>query len=148
MAKQINEKSEYNHSPKEKSTLFNDAENKIELHEEKENEFIDEPKRFTAYACFDMFFAVPLRAHFVINQDLVFPTFRAAADTIKSLHRACSSAAKGARECGIIMGVSFVISVVWGALAHFITSLLGDLHILYYMDKAAANTAFMDADEK
>lgn len=98
-------------------------------------------------AFFGMFFAVPLRTHFVINQDLVFPTPRAAAETIKSLHRAGSSAAKDAKESGLVMGASFVISLVWGTLAHFIPGLLGDLHILYYMGKAAANTALMNADE-
>ncbi|KAG0075684.1 hypothetical protein BGZ93_001113 [Podila epicladia] len=98
-------------------------------------------------AFFGMFFAVPLRTHFVINQDLVFPTPRAAAETIKSLHRAGSSAAKDARESGIVMGASFVISMVWGTLAHFVPGLLGDLHILYYMGKAAANEALMNADE-
>ncbi|KAH7049632.1 OPT oligopeptide transporter protein-domain-containing protein [Linnemannia elongata] len=97
-------------------------------------------------AFFGMFFAVPLRTHFVINQDLVFPTPRAAAETIKSLHRAGSNAAKDARESGIVMGASFVISMVWGTLAHFVPGLLGDLHILYYMGKSAANTALMNAD--
>ncbi|KAG0030735.1 hypothetical protein BGZ82_007304 [Podila clonocystis] len=98
-------------------------------------------------AFFGMFFAVPLRTHFVVNQDLVFPTPRAAAETIKSLHRAGSSAAKDAKESGIVMGASFVISMVWGTLSHFIPGLLGDLHILYYMGKSAANVALMNADE-
>ncbi|KAG0303884.1 hypothetical protein BGZ97_001702 [Linnemannia gamsii] len=97
-------------------------------------------------AFFGMFFAVPLRTHFVINQDLVFPTPRAAAETIKSLHRAGSSAAKDAKESGIVMGASFVISMVWGTLAHFIPGLMGDVHILWYMGKAAANEALMKAD--
>ncbi|KAG0092055.1 hypothetical protein BGZ93_005714 [Podila epicladia] len=98
-------------------------------------------------AFFGMFFAVPLRTHFVVNQDLVFPTPRAAAETIKSLHRAGASAAKDAKESGIVMGASFIISMVWGTLAHFIPGLLGDLHIVWYMGKAAANTAMMNADE-
>lgn len=97
-------------------------------------------------AFFGMFFAVPLRAHFVVNQDLVFPTPRAAAETIKSLHRAGSAAAKDAKESGVVMGASFVISMIWGTLAHFVPGLLGDLHILYYMGKAAANEAVMNAD--
>jgi len=58
-------------------------------------------------AFFGMFFAVPLRSHFVINQDLVFPTPRAAAETIKSLHRAGSAAAKDARDSGRTMMTSF-----------------------------------------
>ncbi|KAG0345122.1 hypothetical protein BG005_001449, partial [Podila minutissima] len=99
-------------------------------------------------AFFGMFFAVPLRTHFVVNQDLVFPSPRAAAETIKSLHRAGSNAAKEARESGIVMGASFVISMVWGTIAHFIPGLLGDLHILYYMGKSAANEALMNADAK
>ncbi|KAG0042278.1 hypothetical protein BGZ83_000691, partial [Gryganskiella cystojenkinii] len=97
-------------------------------------------------AFFGMFFAVPLRQHFVINQDLVFPTPRAAAETIKSLHRAGSAAAKDAKESGIVMGASFVISMVWGTIAHFIPGILGDLHILYYIGKAAGSTAIMNAD--
>ncbi|KAF9574064.1 hypothetical protein EC968_007456 [Mortierella alpina] len=97
-------------------------------------------------AFFGMFFAVPLRTHFVVNQDLVFPTPRAAAETIKSLHRAGSSAAKDAKESGIVMGASFVISMIWGTLAHFIPGLLGDLHILYYIGKAAGYKALMNAD--
>ncbi|KAF9146475.1 hypothetical protein BG015_011580 [Linnemannia schmuckeri] len=252
MATQVNEKSEYDDFPKEKSTALDSAENKIELHEEEEDEFIHEPKQFTVRAVlvgsvlglvvaasnmytglkagwtfgaalwgsifgflllkiltritggifgpkentvcqtaataagglsagfitaipamyrmglmgdrhprddvvalllwsicsafFGMFFAVPLRSHFVVNQDLVFPTPRAAAETIKSLHRAGSNAAKDARESGIVMGASFVISMVWGTLAHFIPGLLGDLHILYYMGKSAGNEALMKAD--
>ena len=97
-------------------------------------------------AFFGMFFAVPLRQHFVINQDLVFPTPRAAAETIKSLHRAGSSAAKDAKESGMVMGASFGISMIWGTLAHFIPGLLGDLHILWYIGKAAGSKAIMGAD--
>lgn len=42
---------------------------------------------FTISAAFyGLFFAVPLRSHFVVKQDLVFPTPRAAAMTIISLH--------------------------------------------------------------
>ncbi|KAF9410064.1 hypothetical protein BGZ94_001766, partial [Podila epigama] len=94
-------------------------------------------------AFFGMFFAVPLRRHFVINQDLVFPTPRAAAETIKSLHRAGSSAAKDAKESGVVMGASFGLS-----LAHFVPGLLENVHILYYMGKAAGSDAMMAADAK
>ena len=37
-------------------------------------------------AFYGLFFAVPLRDHFVVKQDLTFPTPRAAATTIISLH--------------------------------------------------------------
>ncbi|KAF9292423.1 hypothetical protein BGZ68_006369 [Mortierella alpina] len=251
MATQVNEKSEYDDLPKEKSSSIDGIDSKIELHEEQE-EFVDEPRQFTVRAVlvgsvlglvvaasnmytglkagwtfgaalwgsifgflllkaltkltggifgpkentvcqtaataagglsagfitaipamyrmglmgdrhprddvvslllwsicsafFGMFFAVPLRTHFVVNQDLVFPTPRAAAETIKSLHRAGSSAARDAKESGIVMGASFVISMIWGTLAHFVPGLLGDLHILWYMGKAAGNQALMNAD--
>ena len=39
-----------------------------------------------ASAFYGLFFAVPLRNHFVVKQDLTFPTPRAAAVTIMSLH--------------------------------------------------------------
>jgi hypothetical protein len=45
MATQVNEKSEYDDYPNEKSTPL---ENKVQLQEE-EDEFIDEPKQFTVY---------------------------------------------------------------------------------------------------
>ncbi|GJJ75483.1 hypothetical protein EMPS_07841 [Entomortierella parvispora] len=97
-------------------------------------------------AFFGMFFAVPLRQHFVINQDLVFPTPRAAAETIKSLHRAGSNAAKDAKQSGMVMGGAFGISMLWGTLAHFIPGLLGDIHVLWYIGKAAGSRAMMNAD--
>ncbi|KAF9114453.1 hypothetical protein BGX27_010764 [Mortierella sp. AM989] len=97
-------------------------------------------------AFFGMFFAVPLRAHFVINQDLVFPTPRAAAETIKSLHRVGSAAAKQARESGMAMMVSFVGSMVWAVTGFFIPGLFDTVHFLYYIGKAANYPAMMNAD--
>lgn len=48
MATQVNEKSEYDDFPNEKSTPL---ENKVELHEhEEQDEFIEEPRQFTVYA--------------------------------------------------------------------------------------------------
>ncbi|KAI8350942.1 OPT oligopeptide transporter protein-domain-containing protein, partial [Mortierella sp. GBAus27b] len=99
-------------------------------------------------AFFGMFFAVPLRSHFVINQDLVFPTPRAAAETIKNLHRAGSAGAKDARDSGIAMAVSFVIAMGWSIVGFFIPGIFGTIHILYYIGKAANYTNMMDADAK
>ncbi|KAF9301085.1 hypothetical protein BGZ74_007170 [Mortierella antarctica] len=97
-------------------------------------------------AFFGMFFAVPLRAHFVINQDLVFPTPRAAAETIKSLHRAGSSAAKDARDSGRAMMASFFSSMGFALTGYFIPGIFDGLHILYWIGKAAGSTAVMNAD--
>ncbi|KAF9566001.1 hypothetical protein EC968_003938 [Mortierella alpina] len=99
-----------------------------------------------AAAFFGMFFAVPLRTHFVINQDLVFPTPRAAAETIKSLHRAGSAAAKDAKESGRAMAFAFVGSMLWNIIGFFIPGLFNDLHILWYIGKAASYPAMQNAD--
>ena len=97
-------------------------------------------------AFFGMFFAVPLRSHFVINQDLVFPTPRAAAETIKSLHKAGSAAARDARDFGRAMIISFVTAMVWAITGFFIPGLFGSIHFLYYIGKAAGYQAMMNAD--
>ncbi|KAG0334990.1 hypothetical protein BG004_000187 [Podila humilis] len=97
-------------------------------------------------AFFGMFFAVPLRSHFVINQDLVFPTPRAAAETIKSLHRAGSAAAKDARDSGRAMMFSFITAMLWGVAAHFIPGFFDGLHFLFFIGKAAGSTAVANAD--
>ncbi|KAF9431821.1 hypothetical protein BGZ76_011662 [Entomortierella beljakovae] len=97
-------------------------------------------------AFFGMFYAIPLRSHFVINQNLPFPSPRAAAETIKNLHKAGSNAAKEARQSGIYLSVSFFVSMIWGVIGHFIPGLFGSIHILYYIGKAAGNAALMGAD--
>ncbi|KAF9430098.1 hypothetical protein BGZ76_000974 [Entomortierella beljakovae] len=99
-------------------------------------------------AFFGMFFAVPLRSHFVINQDLVFPTPRAAAETIKNLHRVGSAAAKDAHDCGVAMIISFATAIVWAIVAFFIPGIFGSVHILYYIGKAASYQNMMNADMK
>ncbi|KAF9165510.1 hypothetical protein BGX21_000612 [Mortierella sp. AD011] len=100
----------------------------------------------TCSAFFGMFFAIPLRSHFIINQDLPFPSCRAAAETIKSLHKTGSSAARDARQSGIYIGLSFLISTVWGVIAYFIPGIFEAIHILYYIGKAAGSTAVANAD--
>ncbi|KAF9109610.1 hypothetical protein BGX27_007411 [Mortierella sp. AM989] len=97
-------------------------------------------------AFFGMFYAIPLRRHFVINQDLPFPSCRAAAETIKNLHRAGSAAAQDATRAGKYIGVSFLFSTVWTTVAYFIPGLLDVVHVVYYIGKAAGNTAIMNAD--
>ncbi|KAG0323615.1 hypothetical protein BGZ99_002670 [Dissophora globulifera] len=99
-------------------------------------------------AFFGMFFAVPLRSYFVIHQDLAFPTPRAAAETIKNLHRAGSAAAKDARDSGLAMAASFFTAVVWSVLGFFIPGIFGTVHILYSIGKAVGFTNMMDADAK
>ncbi|KAG9073122.1 hypothetical protein KI688_000909 [Linnemannia hyalina] len=97
-------------------------------------------------AFFGMFFAVPLRAHFVINQDLVFPTPRAAAETIKNLHKNSSAAAKDARDSGRAMTYSFLIAMAFAIIGFFIPGLFTEIHILWYIGNAASYAAMMNAD--
>ncbi|KAI1315442.1 hypothetical protein EDD11_000775 [Mortierella claussenii] len=101
----------------------------------------------TCAAFFGMFFAVPLRSHFVINQNLVFPTPRAAAETIKNLHRAGSAAAADARASGIAMMISFCTAMIWAVVGFFIPGIFTTIHILYFIGKAAGSTKLMGADK-
>ncbi|KAG0281813.1 hypothetical protein BGZ95_009750 [Linnemannia exigua] len=98
-------------------------------------------------AFFGMFFAVPLRSHFVINQNLVFPTPRAAAETIKNLHKSSSSAAKDARDSGRAMLISFLFAMGFAIIGFFIPGLFNELHILWYIGYAASYSAMMNADK-
>ncbi|KAG0088414.1 hypothetical protein BGZ92_006217 [Podila epicladia] len=97
-------------------------------------------------AFFGMFFAIPLRAHFVVNQDLVFPTPRAAAETIKNLHRAGSTAAQDAKNAGRAMLASFCVSMLWGIMAYFVY-FFDSIHFLWFIGKAAGSQALMKADQ-
>jgi len=63
-------------------------------------------------AFFGMFFAVPLRSHFVINQDLVFSTPRAAAETIKNLHRAGSGCSQLGQDHDRLLCHSHDLSII------------------------------------
>ncbi|CAO3680517.1 unnamed protein product [Rhizopus microsporus] len=100
---------------------------------------------FTISAAFyGLFFAVPLRKHFVVKQDLTFPTPRAAAVTILSLH----DTADGEREAmkkAIWMGIWFVICFLWSLISYFIP-FFDTVHILYYIGHAANYTPLMSAD--
>ncbi|CAO3646889.1 unnamed protein product [Mucor hiemalis] len=100
---------------------------------------------FTISAAFyGLFFAVPLRSHFVVKQDLTFPTPRAAAITILSLHDTVEgekSAMKKAKWMGIWFGISFL----WTFIAYWLP-FLDTLHILYYIGNAANYTPLMNAD--
>ncbi|KAG1236186.1 hypothetical protein G6F68_018875 [Rhizopus microsporus] len=69
-------------------------------------------------AFYGLFFAVPLRDHFVVKQDLTFPTPRAAATTIISLHSTVEGE-KEAMKKAMWMGVWFGISFIWNLIAYW-----------------------------
>jgi uncharacterized oligopeptide transporter (OPT) family protein len=70
-------------------------------------------------AFYGLFFAVPLRQHFVVKQDLTFPTPRAAAITIKSLHDTVEGE-KEAMKKAQWMGIWFVISFLWVFISYWL----------------------------
>ena len=75
---------------------------------------------FTISAAFyGLFFAVPLRRHFVINQDLPFPTPRATATTIIALHNSVGGEREAMKKA-MWMGIFFMITFVWSLIAHWV----------------------------
>ncbi|KAG0259008.1 hypothetical protein BG011_002871 [Mortierella polycephala] len=101
----------------------------------------------TSAAFFGMFFAVPLRTHFVINQDLVFPTPRAAAETIRNLHKTGSKAAKDAQKTALIMMFAFFIAMAFVIIGNWIPGIFDTVHILYWIGKAAGYSNLQHADQ-
>ncbi|KAG0208267.1 hypothetical protein BGX33_006367 [Mortierella sp. NVP41] len=101
----------------------------------------------TSAAFFGMFFAVPLRTHFVINQDLVFPTPRAAAETIKNLHRAGSKAANDAKKTAMIMMVAFFFAMIFVLIGNWIPGIFDTIHILYWIGKSTGYDQLQHADQ-
>ncbi|KAF9366499.1 hypothetical protein BGX34_001937 [Mortierella sp. NVP85] len=101
----------------------------------------------TCAAFFGMFFAVPLRSHFVINQDLVFPTPRAAAETIRSLHKTGSSAALDAQKTAKYMMIAFGIALVWVLVGNFFPGVFDTIHVLYWIGHATGYTKMQHADQ-
>ncbi|KAL1916348.1 uncharacterized protein VTP21DRAFT_5965 [Calcarisporiella thermophila] len=98
-----------------------------------------------AAAFYGLFFAIPLRKHFVITQDLVFPTPRAAAVTIKSLHSSAAGEKEGMRSALILL-ISFVICFVWQLIGYWVPGLFGTPHILYWIGHATGSKELMEAD--
>ncbi|KAI9478013.1 MAG: OPT oligopeptide transporter protein-domain-containing protein [Benjaminiella poitrasii] len=95
-------------------------------------------------AFYGLFFAVPLRSHFVVKQDLTFPTPRASAITILSLHDSVEGE-KNAMKKAVWMGIWFLISFLWTFISYWLP-FLDTLHILYYIGEAANYVPLQDAD--
>ncbi|KAG0769502.1 hypothetical protein G6F57_004330 [Rhizopus arrhizus] len=86
-------------------------------------------------AFYGLFFAVPLRDHFVVKQDLTFPTPRAAATTIISLHSTVEGE-KEAMKKAMWMGVWFGISFIWNLIAYWVP-FFDTIHILWWIGNDA-----------
>ncbi|CAM0135575.1 hypothetical protein VKS41_005225 [Umbelopsis sp. WA50703] len=96
-------------------------------------------------AFYGLFFAVPLRQHFVVNQDLVFPTPRATANTIVSLHNSVDGEGQAMAKAKW-MGIWFAISFFWVLIAYWVP-FFDTIHILWWIGHDANYPAMMNADE-
>ncbi|CDS11287.1 hypothetical protein LRAMOSA03550 [Lichtheimia ramosa] len=100
---------------------------------------------FTISAAFyGLFFAVPLRRHFVINQDLPFPTPRATAVTIISLHDSVSGE-KEAMKKAKVMAVFFFGAFVWTLIAYWVP-FFEKIHILFWIGYSSGYYNMISAD--
>ncbi|KAI8342664.1 OPT oligopeptide transporter protein-domain-containing protein [Chlamydoabsidia padenii] len=95
-------------------------------------------------AFYGLFFAVPLRQHFVVKQDLTFPTPRAAATTIISLHNSLEGE-KDAMKKAKWMGIWFAISFLWSLISYWVP-FFDTIHILWWIGYSAGYVPFMSAD--
>ncbi|KAI8979182.1 OPT oligopeptide transporter protein-domain-containing protein [Mycotypha africana] len=100
---------------------------------------------FTISAAFyGLFFAVPLRQHFVVKQDLTFPTPRAAATTILSLHDTVEGEKEAMRKA-MWMGIWFLISFIWTLISYWVP-FFDTIHILWWIGHDAGYIPLMSAD--
>ena len=70
-------------------------------------------------AYYGLFFAIPLRRHFVVKQDLTFPTPRAAATTIIALHDSKTGREDGMKKAKW-MAFWFCFTFIWGVISFFV----------------------------
>jgi OPT family oligopeptide transporter len=101
-----------------------------------------------AAAFYGLFFAIPLRKHFIINQNLAFPNSLATAVTIRALHSAAKS---NNQEDSVANNTSKVI--IWSFLGSFVYKIAGffvpfiiDLHPLYWIGNAVNSKVLIDID--
>ncbi|CAO3641464.1 unnamed protein product [Cunninghamella blakesleeana] len=100
---------------------------------------------FTISAAFyGLFFAVPLRSHFVVNQELTFPTPRAAATTIISLHDSIEGEQEAMKKAKV-MALWFMITFFWNLIAYWVP-FFDAIHILWWIGYRANYVPFMSAD--
>ncbi|KAI9012154.1 OPT oligopeptide transporter protein-domain-containing protein [Phycomyces nitens] len=100
---------------------------------------------FTISAAFyGLFFAVPLRQQFVIKQELTFPTPRASAITIMSLHDSVGGEREAMKKAKV-MGFFFFLTFIWSVIAYFVP-FFDTIHILWWIGHAASYAPLMSAD--
>ncbi|KAJ3106944.1 hypothetical protein HDU97_005225 [Phlyctochytrium planicorne] len=83
-------------------------------------------------AYYGLFFAIPLRRHFVIRMKLIFPTPTASALTIRNLHESGAGAAAGKKKAWA-MGLAFLGAMVWYILGFFAPGIIRKWSIFDWM---------------
>ncbi|KAI0760527.1 oligopeptide transporter [Fomes fomentarius] len=77
---------------------------------------------------FGVFFVIPLRKYYIVNQKLTFPTPAATAITIRALHNSRTGAI-AARKKSLALLVSFLAVFVYKVMTGYAPGLLYDWHI-------------------
>ncbi|KAG9032075.1 hypothetical protein FRB95_001936 [Tulasnella sp. JGI-2019a] len=96
----------------------------------------------TITAFYGLFFAVPLRKYYILQQKLVFPTPTATAYTIQSLHATTTASERRTAEKKIkIIGSSFAISLSFKTLASYFPGVLWDWHIFWWLSQIGIKSA-------
>ncbi|KAJ9080023.1 hypothetical protein DSO57_1029473 [Entomophthora muscae] len=91
---------------------------------------------------YGMFFAIPLRTYFIIQQKLVFPSCTAAAHTIRTLH---TGDGKEAEEQARWILWSFMGSMGYKLVSFFVPFVV-DMHPLYYVYKVTGASVLREID--
>ncbi|CAO3636731.1 unnamed protein product [Cunninghamella echinulata] len=100
---------------------------------------------FTISAAFyGLFFAVPLRSHFVVKQDLTFPTPRASATTIISLHDSIEGE-KEAMKKAKVMAFWFALTFFWSLIGYWVP-FFEAIHLFWWIGYRANYIPLMSAD--
>ncbi|KAJ3106258.1 hypothetical protein HDU97_006709 [Phlyctochytrium planicorne] len=93
-------------------------------------------------AYYGLFFAIPLRRHFVIRMKLVFPTPTASALTIRNLHESATGASAGKKKA-LAMGLAFLGAMIWYILGFFAPGVIRQWNIFDWMARrSSGQTAF------
>ncbi|KAJ3106260.1 hypothetical protein HDU97_006711 [Phlyctochytrium planicorne] len=93
-------------------------------------------------AYYGLFFAIPLRRHFVIRMKLVFPTPTASALTIRNLHESATGASAGNKKA-LAMGLAFLGAMIWYILGFFAPGVIRQWNIFDWMARrSSGETAF------
>ncbi|KAK5113887.1 hypothetical protein LTR85_010420 [Meristemomyces frigidus] len=80
-----------------------------------------------ACAYYGMFFAIPLRKLYILEQKLPFPSATAAAFTIRSLHTGANAEANAKKKTKALI-IAFCIAITWRCVSEYAPGILWDWH--------------------